>query len=247
MLVKGNTCDQDTCAVQAMVKTSMRRTCSCSASFTGLTGWCCSGALFLAFKGNCSLCFFGLCMHDHGVAISVGAQHTLNCLAWLTSQHCMLCRYDDLRNYSNERSIYLAKLRDTIEGPWQKWELDQVDSTIHSELSPSEVGLSFLGSELERGISAEVDRCAEAVAEWCCNVPDGMRQAPSFDKGILVCCQARRQSSLHLTHFPLQFQVKDALREAAAYDVDPELSPAAQYMRKDMGLAGYKHLLSVGA
>ncbi len=45
----------------------------------------------------------------------------------------------------------------------------------------------------------------------------------------------------------LSFQVKDALREAAAYDVDPELSPAAQYMRKDMGVAGYKHLLSVGA
>ena len=41
--------------------------------------------------------------------------------------------------------------------------------------------------------------------------------------------------------------MKDALREAAAYDVDPELSPAAQYMRNEMGLAGYKHLLSAGA
>ncbi|BDA45408.1 hypothetical protein COCOBI_07-1950 [Coccomyxa sp. Obi] len=87
--------------------------------------------------------------------------------------------YDDLRNYSNERSIYLAKLRNMIEEPWQKWELEQVDPTINSELSPS--------------------------------------------------------------------QVKDALREAAAYDVDPELSPAAQYMRKDMGVAGYKHLLSVAS
>ena len=48
-------------------------------------------------------------------------------------------RYDDLRNYSNERSIYLAKLRNMIEVPWQKWELEQVDPTINSELSPSQV------------------------------------------------------------------------------------------------------------
>ncbi len=50
-----------------------------------------------------------------------------------------LYRYDDLRNYSNERSIYLAKLRDTIEEPWQKWELNHVDPAINSQLTPSQV------------------------------------------------------------------------------------------------------------
>ena len=59
-------------------------------------------------------------------------------------------------------------------------------------------------------------------------------------------CNARNHLSLNLLRLARLIQVKDALREAAAYDVDPELSPAAQYMRKDMGLAGYKHLLSAG-
>lgn len=44
----------------------------------------------------------------------------------------------------------------------------------------------------------------------------------------------------------LYTQVKDALRQNAATDVDPELNAAAHYMRKEMGKAGYKHLLSVG-
>jgi hypothetical protein len=35
-------------------------------------------------------------------------------------------RYDDLSNYTNERSLWLAKLRDTIEEPWQEWELGQL-------------------------------------------------------------------------------------------------------------------------
>ena len=59
------------------------------------------------------------------------------------------CRYDDLRNYSNERSIYLAKLRDTIEKPWQQWELDQVDSNINSSMSPSQVTCCSHGVSLE--------------------------------------------------------------------------------------------------
>jgi hypothetical protein len=52
-------------------------------------------------------------------------------------------RYDDLRNYSNERIIYLAKLRDTIEAAWQGWELEQVQPAIDRHMSPSEVMLQF--------------------------------------------------------------------------------------------------------
>ena len=35
--------------------------------------------------------------------------------------------YDDLRNYTNERSYYLQKIRDRIESVWQQWELSQMD------------------------------------------------------------------------------------------------------------------------
>ncbi|GET38130.1 hypothetical protein MiSe_28840 [Microseira wollei NIES-4236] len=35
--------------------------------------------------------------------------------------------YDDLRNYTNERSGYLRIVRDRIEYFWQKWELAQID------------------------------------------------------------------------------------------------------------------------
>ena len=40
---------------------------------------------------------------------------------------CGCHRYDDLRNYTNERSIWLANLRDRIEEQWQAWELEQLD------------------------------------------------------------------------------------------------------------------------
>ena len=48
-------------------------------------------------------------------------------------------RYDDLKNYSNERSLFLAQLRDSIEGPWQAWELSQVDVDALKALSLDEV------------------------------------------------------------------------------------------------------------
>jgi hypothetical protein len=38
-------------------------------------------------------------------------------------------RYDDLSNYINERSLWLARLRDTIEEPWQDWELQQLQAS----------------------------------------------------------------------------------------------------------------------
>ena len=42
-------------------------------------------------------------------------------------------------------------------------------------------------------------------------------------------------------------QVKAEVERRAAEDVDPEPSEAQQYMRTEMSLAGYKHLLAVGA
>ncbi len=58
------------------------------------------------------------------------------------NNHCdvSLCaRFDDLENYSNERSIFLAKLRDAIEAPWQEWELQQLPE--QEKLPPPEVRL----------------------------------------------------------------------------------------------------------
>ncbi len=150
-------------------------------------------------------------------------------------------RYDDLRNYSNERSIYLAKLRDMIEGPWQKWELEQVDPAINSELNPSQVVTGSAWFECGSGISAECVATAllHLVHKLYIHLVD-VSSLPEF-AFIFMKWWKLEHERIFL------FQVKDALREAAAYDVDPELSPAAQYMRKDMGVAGYKHLLSVGA
>ncbi|KAK9820462.1 hypothetical protein WJX72_010607 [[Myrmecia] bisecta] len=47
--------------------------------------------------------------------------------------------YDDLHNYSNERSIFLAQLRDSIEAPWQQWEFNFVDVGAYKRLCPDEI------------------------------------------------------------------------------------------------------------
>jgi hypothetical protein len=47
--------------------------------------------------------------------------------------------YDDLSNYSNERSYWLAQLRDTIEGPWQAWELAQMDVDVYKAMTPDQL------------------------------------------------------------------------------------------------------------
>ena len=48
-------------------------------------------------------------------------------------------RYDDLRNYNNERSLYLAQLRNSIEEPWQQWELGHFDIEAYKSKSLDEV------------------------------------------------------------------------------------------------------------
>ena len=41
-------------------------------------------------------------------------------------------------------------------------------------------------------------------------------------------------------------QLKDVVRQQAAYDVDPALSETASYVKNEMGKEGYRHLLAVG-
>lgn len=45
--------------------------------------------------------------------------------------------YDDLENYTNERSFYLQKVRNQIETSWQKWELAQFDVVALQQLDVS--------------------------------------------------------------------------------------------------------------
>ena len=84
--------------------------------------------------------------------------------------------YDDLRHYTNERSPYLNKVRDTIETPWQEWELSHLD--------------------------------VEAIK---------------------------------------QLDVKQALTERSACDLNPPLSEDSRYLREEMSEAGYSHVLAIGS
>jgi hypothetical protein len=84
--------------------------------------------------------------------------------------------YDDLRHYTNERSLYLSSCLHQIETAWQDWEIAQVDVT------------------------------------------------------------ALKKSD-----------VKQALIERSAYDVDPPLSEDAHYIREEMTEAGYRHLLAISS
>ncbi|WP_026100503.1 iron-containing redox enzyme family protein [Fortiea contorta] len=84
--------------------------------------------------------------------------------------------YDDLRLYSNERSLYLASCQHEIEAAWQSWELGYVD-------------------------------------------------IPALQ----------------------QLNVKQALIDRAVEDLDPELSADSRYIREEMSLAGYCHLLAIAS
>lgn len=84
--------------------------------------------------------------------------------------------YDDLNHYTNERSIYLANIRDRIEAIWQAWELAQID-----------------------------------VA-------------------------ALRQ-----------IEVRQALIDRSAVDLNPPLSDEARFIREEMSQAGYCHLLKIAS
>lgn len=57
--------------------------------------------------------------------------------------------YDDLRHYSNERSLYLHQVRDQIEAAWQEWELAQMDVTALKKLD--------VGQALSERVAADLD------------------------------------------------------------------------------------------
>jgi len=74
--------------------------------------------------------------------------------------------YDDLRRYTNERSLYLRKVRDRIEEVWQQWELSQLDVTAFQGINVRQALLDRVAVDLEPPLSDDArffrDRVGEA-------------------------------------------------------------------------------------
>jgi hypothetical protein len=63
--------------------------------------------------------------------------------------------YDDLRRYTNERSLYLRTVRDQIEEAWQQWELAQLDVAAYQ-------GIDDIRQALRDRFAADVDPAPSA-------------------------------------------------------------------------------------
>lgn len=63
--------------------------------------------------------------------------------------------YDDLRHYTNERSLYLRTVRDKIEAPWQQWELSQYDVTALQQLDVKQALIERAAADLAPPLSED--------------------------------------------------------------------------------------------
>ncbi|MFN6537990.1 MAG: iron-containing redox enzyme family protein [Nostoc sp. EkiNYC01] len=63
--------------------------------------------------------------------------------------------YDDLHNYTNERSLYLYSCRDQIEAAWQKWELAQFDVAALQELDVKQALIERASTDLNPPLSPD--------------------------------------------------------------------------------------------
>lgn len=61
--------------------------------------------------------------------------------------------YDDLHNYTNERSLYLYSCRDQIEAAWQKWELAQFDLAALQQLDAKQALIERTSADLNPPLS----------------------------------------------------------------------------------------------
>ena len=73
--------------------------------------------------------------------------------------------YDDLRHYTNERSLYLNKVRDTIETPWQAWELAQIDVEAIKQLDVKQALIARSDRDLNPSISEDSRYLREEMSE----------------------------------------------------------------------------------
>jgi hypothetical protein len=61
--------------------------------------------------------------------------------------------YDDLQNYTNERSSYLRSCRDRIEEAWQQWELAQLDVDSLQNLDVAQTLTDWVEADVDPPIS----------------------------------------------------------------------------------------------
>ncbi|MBE9051324.1 iron-containing redox enzyme family protein [Nostocales cyanobacterium LEGE 11386] len=73
--------------------------------------------------------------------------------------------YDDLRHYTNERSLYLLSRRDQIETAWQEWELAQIDVAQLQQLDVKQALINRCSNDLNPPISADSRYIREEMTE----------------------------------------------------------------------------------
>lgn len=73
--------------------------------------------------------------------------------------------YDDLRHYTNERSLYLSSCRHQIETAWQKWELAQVDVAQLQTLDVKQALIDRANADLDPALSAGSRYLREEMSE----------------------------------------------------------------------------------
>lgn len=73
--------------------------------------------------------------------------------------------YDDLHNYTNERSLYLYSCRDQIETAWQKWELAQFDLAALQQLDAKQALIERASADLNPPLSPNSRYIREELTE----------------------------------------------------------------------------------
>ncbi|MFN6487236.1 MULTISPECIES: iron-containing redox enzyme family protein [unclassified Nostoc] len=73
--------------------------------------------------------------------------------------------YDDLQNYTNERSLYLSSCRDQIEAAWQQWELAQLDLDALQQLDVKQALIERVSGDLNPPLSESSRYIREEMTE----------------------------------------------------------------------------------
>ncbi|MBN3880329.1 MAG: iron-containing redox enzyme family protein [Nostoc sp.] len=73
--------------------------------------------------------------------------------------------YDDLRHYTNERSLYLHSCRDQIEAAWQEWELAQIDVAALQQLDVKQALIERASADLNPPLSESSRYIREEMTE----------------------------------------------------------------------------------
>ncbi|MBD2346930.1 iron-containing redox enzyme family protein [Anabaena subtropica] len=73
--------------------------------------------------------------------------------------------YDDLRHYTNERSLYLSSCRNQIEAAWQKWELAQVNVAALKKLDVKQALTDRANADLDPPLSSASRYIREEMSE----------------------------------------------------------------------------------